>query len=563
MYSVYKGLGFVAVTATLLFVGIRSAFRRERQATHRIAQSESLLRAITDTIPDPVYLKDRDGRWLFANPATLLVVGKTADQVAGRTDVEIFGGATGAAIMATDRDIMDRGTAHVMEEHILEAGGERTFLSSKAPYRDEEGRIIGLVGTSRDITDRKRAERDLLAAAEQLRQAQKLESIGRLAGGVAHDFNNLLTVILSYAHSLESDLKSGDPGDLEAVQGIRQAGERAHDLTRRLLAFARKQVTDPVPLDLAATVGSIEGLLRRVLGDDVELRVSVQPGLSAVLLDPGLLEQVFLNLAVNARDAMPEGGELEIEARNSASRAMAGGRAADGPGDGVLILVRDSGVGMPPEVKDHLFEPFFTTKESGKGTGLGLAMVHGIVTQAGGRIRVESEPGKGTTFEIWFPKLDGEPGRPAARVAPSPARADRGHETVLVVEDDPMVRGVIVRSLRQAGYEVREESNPGDALEYVREHAASFDILVTDVQMPGRSGPAMASEMRRFVPGLPVLFVSGYPADALDGNADGDGFLPKPFTADLLLARIRSMLDRPPKGLMAARASKSNSTPGS
>jgi PAS domain S-box-containing protein len=543
--SVYKGFGFVAVTAVLLFAGIRAALRRDRQGARRVAESEALLRAITDAIPDPVYLKDLNGRWVFANPAAVSVGGAPDTELIGKTVADIFDPATSAILMETDRRIMERGVPELIEERLPGPGGDRIFLSSKAPYRDASGSILGLVGTSREITDRKKAEHDLRAAEERLRQAQKLESIGRLAGGVAHDFNNLLTVILSYTDSLEAACRKGEPGDLGELGEIRQAGERARDLTRRLLAFARKQTTSPVRLDLGDAIGATQTFLRRLLGDDVELRVKCHPDLWPVLIDPGHVEQVLLNLAINARDAMPEGGTLLIEARNVDGVERGGWRRAERPGDWVRIVVRDSGVGMGPDVRAHLFEPFFTTKEQRKGTGLGLAMVHGIVTQAGGHVHVDSTPGKGTAFEIDLPRLADAGGR-RERLGPDVTKTRRnGSEAVLVVEDDEMVRSVMVRSLRGAGYRVREESNPTDALENLRENLDPLHLLVTDVQMPGRSGPSMAAEIRRLRPDIRVLFVSGYPGDALDRGAQHDGFLPKPFTPELLLARVRSILDAP------------------
>jgi PAS domain S-box-containing protein len=928
IWSILKGLGFVAVTAALLHAGLRWALGRERRAHDRVASSEALLRAVTDAIPDPVFLKDRQGRWLFANPTVLAVIGKSAEEVLGRTDREIYPDpAVGTALMEIDRRIMESGVGQVVEETIQTPAGYRLFLSTKAPYRDPEGRVVGIIGSGRDITDRKRAEdalreqvalrdqlreseglyrslftlapsavvlldereriltfnqqahrylgytaeefaalrisdieagearpedvagrlrriaesggeefealyrtrsgdlrevrvrsrpveiggrqrflavwqdltegrrmsselryqqdlnqsvarnaaesifvtdelgrvvyanreaeatfgfalqelegkilhdvihrhagsadaasecpmarmqregltfrgqedsfvrrdgqavsvsfsvgplalggghagsvlivrdvtrlrraeealrrseerfralierstdmilvldsdarfvfwspsatealgwaaddvlgrspwelglvhpddrataEELVGAllsgaraiaqitararhrdgswrlvesvgrnmlgdpavkgvvvnardvteqrrlAEQFQQAQKLESVGRLAGGIAHDFNNLLTVILSCGEALRSDLGAGSPASPEDVEEIQAAAERARDLTRQLLAFARKQVIAPLALDLGDLVRGAEKLLRRLLGEDVELVIQAPPGLWPVRCDPGQIEQVLLNLAVNARDAMPGGGRLTIETANAEDPGGSGPGA--GPrGERVQLTVRDTGAGMSPEVQAHLFEPFFTTKARGLGTGLGLATVYGIVEQSGGHIQVESEPGRGATFRILFPRTQ----EAVAAAAPAPARAARGTETVLVVEDDPMVRGVTVRALRSGGYRVLVAESGRQALDLAAGEPGDLHLLVADVVMPGASGREVAEELGRRRPGLRVLYVSGYTQDAIAQRGvldSGIEFLPKPFTASQLLERVRAVLDAP------------------
>ena len=544
--STYKGFGFVVVTGTLLHLGLRWALRRQRAATARLRDSEALLRAVTDTLPDPVFLKGLDGRMVFCNPATLEIIGKPAGQVLGRTSLEIFDApGTGAALMETDRRIMASGVAEVVEEEIPTPRGVRTFLASKAPSRDADGRVVGLICTAKDITDRKQAERELLASEQRLQQAQRLESVGRLAGGVAHDFNNLLTVILGGGETLREDLAAGRPASPDEVEQIHAAGERARDLTRQLLAFARRQVTTLVPLDLNAVVRGSERLLRRVLGEDVEIRTDLAPGLWPVRGDSGQLEQVIVNLALNARDAMPHGGTLTLETRNAGPSP-----AGPEPGAGwVQLLVRDTGVGMSATVKSHLFEPFFTTKPPGHGTGLGLATAHGIVAQAGGRVRVESAPGRGTTFEISLPRglqaVTAVAGPPAG---PAPAPAVGGTESVLVVEDDPLVREVTARALRSGGYRVLLADGGADALQVVAREGGALRLVVTDVVMPGLDGKSLADELARRLPGVRVLFVSGYTGDVISHHGvldSGIEFLPKPFTTAALLARVRGLLDRP------------------
>jgi PAS domain S-box-containing protein len=538
-WSTLKGFGFVAVTALLLHAALRRALARERSAHERLARSEALLRAVSDAIPDPVFLKDRESRWLFANPAVARVLGRSAEELVGRTDREIYSDAEIAdALMEADRRVLLSGRAEVLEERIQTASGYGVYLTTKAPYRDVDGAIVGVIGNARDITQRKSAEEALqeqVALKEQVRQAQKLESIGRLAGGVAHDFNNLLTVILGCAEALRGDAARGVPADHGVVDELRTAGDRARELTRQLLAFARKQVIAPVPLDLNGVVGASEKLLRRVLGEDVELAVRLDPGLHPIRGDAGQLEQVILNLAVNARAAMPRGGTLAIETRNG---------LRDGE-ERVCLTVRDSGTGMTPEVKAHLFEPFFTTKPAGEGTGLGLATVYGIVKQSDGHIDVHSEPGRGTTFELWFPRTAELPAPAAPLPAPAIA-APRGSERILVVEDDPQVREVTVRALRAAGHPVLVAPGAREALALEPRELAGLDLLVTDVVMPGVDGRAVADELRRRRPDLRVLYVSGYTEDAVVARGvlgTGLAFLAKPFTPSALVARVRAVLD--------------------
>ena len=386
----------------------------------------------------------------------------------------------------------------------------------------------------REIDEHRRTE-------SALRHAQKMEAVGRLAGGVAHDFNNLLTVIINCSSMLAESASIGRPADLDEIEAIQTAGERARDLTRQLLAFARKQLVSPVALDPDAVVRKAEGLLRHVLREDISLEVCVQPGAWPVWSDPGQLEQVLMNLAVNARDAMPRGGRLALSVSNVCVPA---GGPPDGPaaGDWVRLSVSDSGVGITSEVKAHLFEPFFTTKGPGEGTGLGLSTVYGIVTQAGGVVQVESEPGHGATFHVWLPRSSAGPHAPheGAATAASP----RGAETVLVVEDDALVRTLIVRILRGAGYEVLVAGRGDEALTLVARETR-LDLLMTDVVMPGLGGCAVAQELRRLRPRLPVVFVSGYMEEALSGvPANEMALVPKPFTAEHLLGSVRALLDR-------------------
>ncbi len=545
--SVGKGFAFVVVTAALLHAGLRLALRRERRVARRAQDSEAMLRAITDAIPDPIFQKGLDGRWRFCNPATLQAVGRTMDQVLGRTDTEIYDDPrVAAALMETDRRVMASGLTEVVEERVLGPAGERTYLSTKAPLRDAEGQVVGMIGSARDITDRKRAEQALLAAEERFQQAQWLERVGRMAGGVAHDFNNLLTVILGATDVLREDLQAGRPASAEDLEQIAAAGGRARELTGQLLAFARRQVTAPVVLDLGVAVGASERLLRRVLGEDVRLTVALEAEPWNVICDPAQVEQVILNLAVNARDAMPRGGRLTLRVRNlvvtAAEAALEGGARA---GEWVQLTVQDTGTGMSPEVLAHLFEPFFTTKPKGSGTGLGLATVYGIVTQAGGTVQVRSEVGSGTTFDVRLPRHQGQAPAPAA-AQPTAARSAGGSETVLAVEDDPLVRDITARALRAGGYQVLVAAGGAEALALAASHPGPIHLLLTDVIMPEMDGLALAGALRRRLPEVRVLYVSGYSQDVVShrGILDpGVELLAKPFSSATLLARVRSVLD--------------------
>ena len=411
--------------------------------------------------------------------------------------------------------------------------------------RDADGRALQMVGTIQDITSRRRALETSARLEVQLRQAQKMEAIGQLAGGVAHDFNNILAVILSCA-SFAAEAEPGDPSIRADIAEIRAAGQRAHALTRQLLAFSRRQVLEPRVVDLGVVVHDMEGMLRRVLGEDVTLRTVLPAGIGMVEVDPGQMEQVILNLAVNARDAMPRGGELVIEV-SDVDRLVDGGSGVgpSHPGPYVELRVRDTGCGMDAATRERIFEPFFTTKERGKGTGLGLSTVHGIVTQSGGHVLVESEPGRGTTFRILLPRVQGRATGEGDDTASPEPRARPG-ETVLVVEDDPAVRRTVTRTLEQLGYRVLSADGRAEALACVEESRGAIDLLLTDVVMPGKSGPELAKELLGRLPTLRTIFMSGFPDDAVvqrEALAPGVQLLQKPFPADVLARKVRELLD--------------------
>ncbi|OLC07756.1 MAG: hypothetical protein AUH42_02935 [Gemmatimonadetes bacterium 13_1_40CM_70_11] len=405
--------------------------------------------------------------------------------------------------------------------------------------RDSAGLPIEVFGAWLDITERKQLE-------EQFHQAQKMEAVGRLAGGVAHDFNNLLTAILGSADLMLDSLRAGVP-EREEVEEIRKAALRAADLTHQLLAFSRQQVIAPTVLNPNDVVANMDKLLRRLLGEDVELRAVLAPDLATVKADSSQLEQVVLNLAVNARDAMPNGGKLTIETQNvELDVAYARGHVSSQPGDYVMLAVSDTGVGMDAATQARIFEPFFTTKEKGKGTGLGLATVYGIVKQSGGWIWVYSEPGHGTTFKIYLPRV-AEAAAPAAP-SPAPPASVRGSETVLVVEDDEMIRHLVQRVLKANGYTVLVAASGRDAERVAGQHQGPIHLLMTDVVMPGMNGREVARRLAAARSGIRVLYLSGYTDDAIVHHGvlePGIAFLQKPFTLAVLGRKVREVLDGP------------------
>jgi len=414
-------------------------------------------------------------------------------------------------------------------------GRSRVFLNNVIGFL-EDGHLVRVWGTQRDVTDQRHLE-------EQFRQSQKMEAVGQLAGGIAHDFNNLLTAILGNTQLLLRDLPAGDAkrGDVEE---IRKASERAASLTRQLLAYSRRQMLQPVVLDLNVVVAEMDKMLRRLIGEHIALATVLAPDLGRVRADPNQIEQVIVNLAVNARDAMTEGGKLTIETANiDLDEPFAQAHFGSLPGPYAMLAVTDSGTGMDATVRAHLFEPFFTTKEVGKGTGLGLATVYGIVKQSGGYISVYSEPGQGSSFKIYLPRITAPagPGGAAQKTG-----AERGTETVLVVEDEPAVLTLSRRALEAHGYVVLAATDAAAAMRIVERHGGTIHLLVTDVVMPGLSGRELADRLTSRRPGIRVLYMSGYPGDAVVQHGAlplGSAFLQKPFSADGLARKVRDVLD--------------------
>jgi two-component system cell cycle sensor histidine kinase/response regulator CckA len=634
-------------------------------SSRELEKNLSLLQGITEGTTDAVFVKDLVGRYLMINSAGASFLGRGVAEILGKDDTEVFSPEAGRAIMARDRAVVQSGEAQTYEEPASSEGVSRIYLSTKGPYRDPNGQVIGLLGICRDITERKRAEEEIrqsqqklrihfehtplavvewdlefrvaawnpaaermfgytreeamgkhasfivpphfrqhvdevwkqllqqsggtrstndnvtksgrhiscewyntplvddpgrvlgvaslaqdvterVALEERLRQSQKMEAIGRLAGGVAHDFNNLLTVILGYAQILADGVPAGSRLANSTGQ-IKSAAERAAGITRQLLAFSRKQVLSPRIINLNDTMMNLDSLLRRLIGEDIEVLTVADNDLGSVKADPGQIEQIIMNLALNARDAMPRGGKLTLETANTPlDEIYASEHQPVASGSYVMLAVSDTGLGMSPEVQARIFEPFFTTKEVGKGTGLGLSTVYGIVKQSGGYIWVYSEPDRGTTFKIYFPRVD----QPAERLGADrrPNQALRGTETILLVEDDPQLCQLISSVLGQCGYKVLDAGGPEEGLAVANSHHQGIRLLITDVVMPGMNGRQLAEQILKISPTTRVLYISGYTNNAIVhyGVLDaGLWFLPKPFTLSALVGKVREVLDAP------------------
>ena len=507
--------------------------RAQTRAEQALKDSEAELRALFEAMSDVILVLDADGRHLKMAPTKAPhLYSSTADWV-GRTLHEVFPKDKADFFLDHVRRALAEGPLHGVEYSLSIDGKEVWFEGSISPMTKDSVIWIG-----RDISSRKVLE-------EQLRQSQKMEAIGQLAGGIAHDFNNLLTAINGFSDLSLRRLEPEDPlrGNIEEVK---KAGERAASLTRQLLAFSRKQVLQPKVFGLNSVISEVEKMLKRLIGEDIELRTVLDGDTGSVKADPGQIEQVIINLAVNARDAMPSGGRLTIETANVyIDEGYADMRIAVDPGQYVMLSISDTGVGMDEHVQSHIFEPFFTSKEAGKGTGLGLSTVYGIVKQSDGNVQVYSEVGRGTTFKVYLPRVD-ETAQVYKR-APEVEENLQGKEIILLAEDEDIVRKLARQVLEMFGYQVLEAPNGGAALLICERHKDPIHLLITDVVMPEMSGPELTDRLVRLRPDLKVLYMSGYTDNAVihQGVLDeGTNFIQKPFTPAALARTVREVLNR-------------------
>ncbi len=534
-------------THELIFVGRRAEVvlvndvTERKKAEEALKEAEEKYRSIFENAVEGIFQSTPEGRFISANPALVRILGYESPEelITDRTNIATQHYVNPAFRDELERMLAEQGIVVGFECEVFRKDGIKIWVEENIrAIRDESGALLYYEGSIEDMTERKMLE-------EQLRQSQKLEAIGQLAGGIAHDFNNLLTAINGYSDLVLRRLQAADPLR-HNVEEIKKAGERAAALTRHLLAFSRKQVLQPVAIDLNTIVSDMEKMLRRLIGEDVELRTVLASELGTIKADPGQIEQVILNLAVNARDAMPQGGKLTIETENVyIDEEYATHHVAVKPGHYVMLAVSDTGTGIDEKTRAHIFEPFFTTKEVGKGTGLGLSTVYGIVKQSGGNIWVYSEVGQGTTFKVYLPRVAG--GAQEYRRSVAPKEALQGKETILLAEDDEMVRNLVLEVLRHYGYQVLEASNGGAALLICERHKGQVHLLITDVVMPEMSGRELAVRLSQLRPDMKVLFMSGYTDNAIVDQgvlAEGTPFIQKPFAPDALAHKVKEVLEQ-------------------
>ncbi len=520
--------------------------KRAEAAAH---EGEKRFQRLLENSNDIIAVIDARGTYLAISGPIKAILGYVPEELVGRNGFELLHPEdSSTTVRALARALDAPGNTHRVENRYRHKLGHWIALEVVGTNWLHDPGIRGVVLNIREITARKHAELERATLQEQLQQAMKMEAVGRLAGGVAHDFNNLLTVITGNVELACCDLSPADPL-YQYLAEVTKAAESAASLTRQLLAFSRRQLIEPKILSLSELVENLRKMLHRLIGEDIELRTALAADLGSVKADPGQFDQVVVNLAVNARDAMPDGGRLTITTANVELDEAYCQRHPDmKPGSYVLLAVGDTGHGMPPEVQRRLFEPFFTTKPKGRGTGLGLAVIFGVVKQAGGTIEVDSAPGRGTTFKIHLPRI-GEPAEKLARASASPD-LPRGHEVILLVEDEQSVRELATSILKRQGYKVLAAANGGEALLLAERRAEPIHLLLTDVVMPGMNGRELSERLLAIRPDLAVLFASGYTEDTIVHHgvlAENLHFIAKPYTLQALAQKVRQVLDAHPK----------------
>jgi PAS domain S-box-containing protein len=506
--------------------------------TAQLVESERRYRLMTERVNDIIFTLDENGMITYLSTRLEAITGYVPANYIGTFIVDRLPAHEQESARAILRELLE-GEHRVDRETQFEffaREGRKMIMEAHLTADAGPGGKRQVYGVARDVSERARL-------LEQLNQAQKMEAVGRLAGGVAHDFNNLLTAIIGYCDY--SMLSLDDSGTLKKnLEEIKKAGNRAAALTQQLLAFSRRQVMRPRILDLNQLISNLEKLLRRLLGEDIALETRFDAELGSVLADPGQIEQVIMNLCINSRDAMPRGGRITMDTANvSLDSSRRENRFTVTRGDYVRLRITDTGSGMDKEIKSHLFEPFFTTKEVGRGTGLGLSTVYGIVKQTGGYIWAESAPGKGTSFDIYFPRVQGDAEAPS-EAAPTEVRG--GRESILLVEDEAMIRVLVCNVLGGHGYVVYEADDGEHAEDIIEARGGGIDLIITDVVLPGMSGRELVERLAAAYPGIPALFMSGYTRDVIDNHGvlhAGLAFLQKPFSPEALLRKVREVLD--------------------
>ncbi len=520
-------------------------YRDQEETLQELHQSEERFRVLVESIPQKIFAKDKASVYLSCNKLFAEEMGINPREIVGKDDFMLFPVELAEKYRADDQRIMAADQTETIEETYLLKGEERWARTTKTPLKSANNEIYGILGIYDDITEQKRKEQEKVVLQAQLSQSQKMEAVGRLAGGVAHDFNNMLSIIIGHAELAMDKFPPEDPmvGDLHEIV---KAGKRSAELTRQLLAFARKQTIVPKILDLNDTIESMLKMLRRLISEDIVLFWKPASNLWPVKMDPTQLDQLLANLVINARDAIKDGGRVTIETDNRGfEEPYREGNTGLFPGEYVVLTVSDNGSGMDKETLENIFEPFFTTKELGKGTGLGLATVYGIVKQNDGFINVTSEPGQGSTFTIYIPRCRSTEVESGKRTVP--AVIPTGSETVLLVEDEKCLLELGKTMLERLGYTVLITGSPDEAIRLAKTRGSEIHLLLTDVVMPGMNGRELANQLRTIHPRLKSLFMSGYSADVIahHGVLDEDvHFIQKPFSRQGLAVKVRDVLDQ-------------------